>query len=75
MRQRDLTSPVKGRFTLRNICLKLSYASCLQLELYCVNQAHNSTTMQASCMFDLPSTTQVVSMRLHATVIGKSCVI
>ena len=34
-----------GRFTLRklrNFCLKLSHATCLQFELYCVNQAPNS---------------------------------
>jgi hypothetical protein len=30
-----------GRLTLHNFCLKLSHATCLQLELYCVNQAHN----------------------------------
>ena len=32
----------KGRFTLHNFCLKLSHATFLhvQLELYCVNQAH-----------------------------------
>jgi hypothetical protein len=34
----------KGQFTLHNFCLKLSHATCLQLELYCVNQAHNSLT-------------------------------
>ena len=34
----------KGPFTLHNFCLKLSHATCLQLELYCVNQAHNSPT-------------------------------
>ena len=40
----------KGRFTLHNICLKLSHATCLQLELYCVTQAHNSpTTTWTSC--------------------------
>jgi hypothetical protein len=33
-----------GRFTLHNFCLKLSHATCLQLELYCANQAHNSPT-------------------------------
>jgi hypothetical protein len=32
----------EGRFALQNFCLKLSHATCLQLELYCVNQAHNS---------------------------------
>jgi hypothetical protein len=32
----------KDRFTSHNVCLKLSHATCLQLELYCVNQAHNS---------------------------------
>jgi hypothetical protein len=61
----------KGRFILHNFCLKLSHATCLQLELYCVNQAYNSSTAtKASCVFDLHSTTQVVS-RLHATVLGK----
>ena len=33
-----------GRFTLHNFCLKLSHATCLQLEFYRVNQAHNSLT-------------------------------
>ena len=33
------------RFTLHNFCLKLSRATCLQLELYCVNQAYNSPTL------------------------------
>ena len=37
----------KGRFTLHNFCLKLSHATCLQLELYCVNQAHNLRTNNA----------------------------
>ena len=32
----------EGRFTLDNFCLKLSHATCLQLDLYCVNQAHNA---------------------------------
>jgi hypothetical protein len=32
----------KSRNTLHNFYLKLSHATCLQLELYCVNQAHNS---------------------------------
>ena len=64
------------RFTLHNFCLKLSHATCgLQYELYCVNQAHNSlTTMKARCVLDLHSTTQVVS-RLHATVLGRNCVV
>ena len=59
----------KGRFTLHNVCLKLSHATCLQLELHCVNQAHNSPTLsQTSCVLDLPSTIQVVN-RLHVTVL------
>jgi hypothetical protein len=37
----------KRRFTLHNFCLKLSHATCLQLELYCVNQAHNLPTLSA----------------------------
>ena len=54
---------------------KLSHSTCSQLELYCVNQAHSSPKLsQASCVLDLHSTTQVVS-RLHATVLGKSCVV
>jgi hypothetical protein len=28
----------KDRFALHNFCLKLSHATCLQLDLYCVNQ-------------------------------------
>jgi hypothetical protein len=36
----------KGGFTLHNFCLKLLHATCLQLELHCVNQGyqvvHNS---------------------------------
>jgi hypothetical protein len=64
-----------GQFTLHNFCLKLSHATCLQLELYCVNQAHNSpTTTLTSCEQDLHSTTQVVS-RLHVTVLDKSCTV
>jgi hypothetical protein len=32
-----------GRFAVHNCFLKLSHATCLQLELYCVNQeAHKS---------------------------------
>ena len=31
--------------TLHNISLKLSHAICLQLELYCANQAHNLPTL------------------------------
>ena len=47
----------KGRFTLHNICLKLSHATCLQLELYCVTQAHNSpTTTWTSCFTMLMKT-------------------
>ena len=46
--------------------------TCLQLELYCVNQTYNSSTLSlVSCALDLHNTTQVVS-RLHATVLGKS---
>jgi hypothetical protein len=33
---------LSGRFTLHNFCLKLSHATCLQLELYCVSQIHNA---------------------------------
>jgi hypothetical protein len=33
-----INSRDKGRFTLHNFCLKLSHATCLQLELYCVNK-------------------------------------
>jgi hypothetical protein len=40
-----------SRFTLHNFCLKLSHATCLQLELYCVNQAHNSRQLrQVVCL-------------------------
>jgi hypothetical protein len=39
------------------------------------NQAHNSPTLSwLSCVLDLHSTTQAVS-RLHAIVLGKSCVV
>ena len=59
----------KGRVTLHSVCLKLSHATCLQLELHCVNQAHNSPTLsQTSYVLDLPSTIQVVN-RLHVTVL------
>jgi hypothetical protein len=65
----------KGRFSrLHSLCLKLSHATCLQLELYCVNQAQSLPTLSSvSCVLDLHSATQVVS-RLHATVLDKSCV-
>jgi hypothetical protein len=32
-------------YTIHNFCLKLSHATCSQLELYCVNQAHKSSTL------------------------------
>jgi hypothetical protein len=35
---------------LGNFCLKLSHATCLQLDLYCVNQAHNSPTRRVACL-------------------------
>ena len=41
----NISSIARDRFTLHNLCLKLSHATCLQLELYCVNQAHNSATL------------------------------
>jgi hypothetical protein len=34
-------------FATHIFCLKLSHATCLQLELYCVNQAHNSPTLSS----------------------------
>jgi hypothetical protein len=36
--------------SMHNLCLKLSHATCLQLELYCVNQAHNSAADFNSCI-------------------------
>jgi hypothetical protein len=35
-------------------CLKLSHATCLQLELYCVNQAHNSLTIRPKKICGFP---------------------
>ena len=62
----------KTPFTPRNFCLKLAHAPCLYSE--------SSTTQLPViagelCAWFTQYTTQVVVSRLHATVLGKRCVV
>jgi hypothetical protein len=59
-------------YTTQLLSLKLSHATCLQLELYCVE--HTTHLRQLRRLVCLMSTTLVVS-ELHVTVFGKSCVV
>jgi hypothetical protein len=62
-------------YTIQFLPDKTVACNLLTTWVVCVNQAHNSLTLSyVSCVLDLHSTTQVVS-RLHATVLGKSCLV
>ena len=57
--------PLKTNLHHNTTSVKLSHATCLQLELYCVNQAHDSPTLSwASSALDFHSATHFVSMHV-----------
>jgi hypothetical protein len=51
------------------LILKMHATCFIQLELHCVNQAHDSSMSYENVQ------TNVFQSRLHATILGKSCVV